>query len=84
MKKEWFITEYEEKTYLHNKILLPYTFTGEKQDHDHCELCWAKFSPAPDDCHGGYYEPESKIPICTDCYSSLSSLFGWKVNTPNS
>ena len=78
MRREWYIEEYEEKIYLHDKILLPLQYHGESEDdHEHCELCWAKISKYSDDFQEGYYEPLSKSWICPDCYRDFSHLFGW-------
>ena len=80
MSNEWYFVEYEEKTYLHNKVLSPETFLGEeKYDHTHCELCWATLSKYPCDFQNGYYEPISKSWICPNCYNEFAPLFGWTV-----
>lgn len=79
MSKEWYISEYEQKTYLHNKVLSFQNFLCTKGDHNHCELCWARFSDHPSDLQNGYYEPLSKSWICSDCYNDFATLFGWSV-----
>ena len=80
MSKEWYLLEYEDKTYLHNRVLVfrenPCT-PGHLNDHEHCELCWDRFGPLTDDLKKGYYEPISRSWICPNCFSSFSSLFGW-------
>lgn len=81
MSKEWYLEEYEKKTYLHNKELTIFEYPHEEGTHDHCELCWARFSIYPCDLQNGYYEPSSKSLICPKCYNSFSSLFGWRVKT---
>ena len=77
MYDTWQLEEYEEKGYLHDKVLLPKEYLGKLPDHEHCELCWARFSESEDDLHSGYYEDESESWICPKCYSELKSLFGW-------
>lgn len=77
MSNNWYLREYEEKTYLHKKKLIVKPFLGPKGAHDHCELCWARFSNNPGDLQNGYYEPISKSWICADCYNELESLFEW-------
>lgn len=77
MDVEWYIREYEEKTYLHNKELYFQHFPCEEGNHDHCELCWARFSKYSTDFKIGYYEPLSKSWLCPDCYNELKSLFQW-------
>jgi len=79
MSKEWYLYAYMHKEYLHNKVLLFRPFTCDEGDHDHCEVCWARFSRHPSDLQGGYYEPLSDSWICPDCYNELSSKFGWSV-----
>jgi hypothetical protein len=79
MDNGWYLLEYENKTYLHNKMLLNIPFLASDGTHDHCELCWARFSKHPIDFKNGYYEPKSKSWICPDCYRELAPLFGWTV-----
>lgn len=79
MNKEWYLLEYERKTYLHNKVLSPRVFPCLDEMHDHCELCWARFSKHLDDLQNGYFEPTSKSWICPECYINYASLFGWTV-----
>lgn len=76
MDEEWYMWSYRAKTYLHNKILelRPY----ESEDHDHCEICWARFSKHPDDMQNGYYEMSSNSWVCVDCYKSFKDLFRWE------
>lgn len=80
MSKEWYLSVYSDKPYLHNKVLSLCTYPCTEGMHDHCELCWARFSKAPDDLHSGYFEPHSKSWICADCYNELAHLFGWTDN----
>ena len=79
MTKAWYLEEYEEKTYLHNKMLRIQDYTEALPDHDHCELCWARFSEYPEDHHRGYFEAQSNSWICNDCFQGLATLFGWHV-----
>lgn len=79
MSNEWYLVEYERKTYLHKKVLSFKAFPGLEGEHDHCELCWARFSKYPGDLQNGYFEPLSKSWICADCYNELAPLFGWTV-----
>lgn len=77
MDKEWYLLEYENKTYLHNKVLIPKRYSDGFGGHAQCELCWARFSGSKDDLKNGYYEPASRSWICPECYSDFASLFGW-------
>ena len=79
--KEWYMEEYEEKTYLHNKELVVQRFPDIDGEHDHCELCWNRFSKYPGDLHEGYYEPDSKSWICGECFKQFHELFGWTIGT---
>ena len=54
-------------------------YSKEKGEHDHCELCWARFSNYSEDLHSGYYEKESKSWICPECYEAAATLFSWTV-----
>lgn len=84
MEKPWYIEEYEEKDYLHNKELQYKEFIGEdKNDHEHCELCWHRISNLKDDSHNGYYEELSKSWICDECFNDFKDLFGWSVRSEN-
>ena len=79
MTKAWYLEEYEEKTYLHNKVLYIRDYTEELPEHDHCELCWARFSKSPGDHCTGYFEEQSNSWICNNCFQELAKLFGWQV-----
>lgn len=79
MKKEWYVLEYERKPYLRNKTLAFLNFPCRPNHHDHCELCWSRFSQHPTDQHAGYYDAEDKIWICEDCFTKFQDLFGWIV-----
>ena len=77
MKKEWYIIEYEQKTYLHNKTLLKKIF-DKSGDHRHCELCWNRISVEVDDANFGYYDCDSGSWICETCFGDFKELFNWK------
>ena len=77
MYDKWQFEEYEEKSYLHNKVLLFKEYEEKLPNHEHCELCWARFSDYEDDLHSGYYEEDSQSWICSECYHTLGDLFGW-------
>jgi len=79
METPWYLIEYEEKEYLHNKNLQLKAFNCELDEHQHCELCWDRFSKAVNDLHFGYYESCSKSWICETCYNDFKDLFQWKV-----
>ena len=83
MAKEWYLLEYEQKTYLHKKELIAKSYPGTEGMHDHCELCWSRFSKYFEDLQSGYYESQSQSWICPDCYSKYASLFEWTIASAN-
>lgn len=76
---EWIEWDYQSKPYLHDRKLQKRQFTCPTIEHDHCELCWARFSSYPEDLHEGYFEPNSKSWICGDCFERCKERFGWTV-----
>ena len=50
-------------------------------DHDHCELCWAKFmvEDYPDVLHQGCATTDDYHWICEKCFDDFKDLFGWTV-----
>lgn len=84
MEKPWYMYEYEHKPYLHNKTLryMVYPDTGIRGDHDHCEVCWTRFSIYEGDEHSGFYEEDRCRWICKECYNDFKDLFGWKLENP--
>ncbi|MBQ7362817.1 MAG: hypothetical protein IJW48_00030 [Clostridia bacterium] len=79
MKKSWYLEEYEEKDYLHNKKLQLKSVLLKKEEHYHCELCWNRLSSCVGDLQIGYYESLSKSWICETCYQEFKDLFGWSI-----
>lgn len=79
MKKPWYIIEYEQKEYLRDKRLQLREFVCNSDQHEHCEICWARFGMHPEDLHFGYYESHSKSWICNTCYNDFKDLFKWVI-----
>ena len=79
MEKPWYIEEYEEKDYLHDRKLQHREYLDKLPNHEHCELCWNRFSEYEEDLQSGYYEIESKSWICKNCYDNFKELFRWKL-----
>ena len=77
MKKPWYIIAYEDNEHLHNKRLQLRKYACQSDQHEHCELCWARFSMHPNDLQSGYYEPDSQSWICATCYFDHKDLFQW-------
>jgi len=55
------------------------------RDHDHCELCWAKFMVEgnPDSLHEGYSTEDEYRWICKTCFTDFRVMFGWQVVVSN-
>ena len=79
MEKPWYILEFEEKEYLHNRKLFKKDIDFEKGDHRHCEICWDRLSCSKSDLNCGYYEEKSQSWICEECFNNFKSLFKWSV-----
>lgn len=52
-----------------------------RNDHDHCDICWAKFAEFEDCLHEGYCTPDSYYWICPECFSEFKERFGWKLQS---
>lgn len=55
-----------------------------RNDHEHCEFCWAKFSEYPDDLHEGYFTIAGvnflqARWICETCFDDFKEMFEWTV-----
>ncbi len=75
---EW--TEWEKvaKQYLFDAVLTRMEYPAEIAGHDHCELCWARFSNSPDDLQEGYYDKTNACWICDHCYTLFRKIFNWQ------
>ena len=60
MANEWYLSEYQNKTYLHNKALSFRQFSSPDNTHRHCELCWARISNQETDHQRAYFEQMSR------------------------
>lgn len=53
---------------------------SEKGDHDHCNLCGAKFSERENDLHYGYVAKDNDdVWICEECYKDYHDSHHWVV-----
>ena len=50
-----------------------------KNDHDHCEFCWNKFSYYADCLHTGYSTEDRESWICEVCFEDFKERFQWRV-----
>jgi hypothetical protein len=59
----------------------PYAPANPKNDHDHCEFCFAKFMVAdlPGVLHEGYTTADRYYWICVPCFDDFADLFEWQV-----
>lgn len=78
MKQAWYDFEYQRKPYLHGLKFRRLAFDPEENGHEHCELCWDRFSAAESDLQDGYYADSKKVWICPDCFQQHRNLFGWE------
>jgi hypothetical protein len=80
---DWRLTNQER--YLKGVTLVwhPYAPARRKNDHDHCEFCWAKFmqTAQPETLQEGYSTPDRERWICKGCFDDFVDLFSWKVNS---
>ena len=51
-----------------------YRSTSPTWDHDHCEFCWAKFTPdpQPETLHAGYATLDGYHWICAQCFADFA------------
>jgi len=72
-----------QERYLAGAILVPkkYADRSTKEDHDHCEFCWAKFSDAiPGSLTDGYTTVDEYRWICDNCNNDFKEQFKWKLS----
>jgi hypothetical protein len=53
-----------------------------KDDHDHCAICWAKFSKLglPDGLRIGWCTADGREWVCQQCVDDFKSRFQWTLN----
>lgn len=78
MNEPWYEAEFRRKPYLHNLELTYTPLQFPQGEHDHCELCWARFSDAPEDLQEYFQTSDGKVRICRECVNNYADLFGWK------
>jgi hypothetical protein len=80
---DWRLTN--QQRYLKGATLVwhAYAPARPKNDHDHCEFCWAKFmqTAQPETLQEGYSTPDRERWICKGCFDDFVDLFGWKVTS---
>lgn len=79
---DWRLSGHQD--YLHGLTLVRRRYRPTAtNDHDHCELCFAKFRDAalPDVLRQGYSTPDGYRWICDTCFSDLREHFGWNLRS---
>ena len=76
-KNDWRLTGQEK--YLKGKKLIfaKWHPRNDRNDHDHCEFCWAKFGDFPDALHEGYTTEDMYPWVCPECYEDFKMDFEW-------
>lgn len=59
-------------------IFCKFTPDGESE-HEHCNMCGAKFSINPGDLHIGYRTDDSIGWVCPECYDYYKDEYDWTV-----
>ena len=57
----------------------PWKPADPRNDHDHCEFCWAKFADYDGCLHAGYATDDLYYWICNECFHDFKERFQWKV-----
>jgi hypothetical protein len=71
--------------YLKGVTLSLRTYRGSEAnprwDHDHCEVCWAKFmvEDQPNALREGYCTADEYRWVCAVCFDDFKEHFGWKL-----
>jgi hypothetical protein len=59
--------------------------TRPQWDHDHCELCLAKFGDKrlPDALHDGFTTEDEYRWICETCFNDFRGFYDWRLRDSN-
>ena len=78
---DWRLTNQER--YLKGVTLVWHSYSpaSPKNDHDHCEFCFAKFMKieGPDILNIGFSTVDRGRWICKSCYEDFADLFAWEI-----
>ena len=79
MDNDWRLNGQE--AYLQREKLVKVDFRKlqDKNDHDHCAFCWARFSNLEDDLYQGYMTLDGNHIICDECFQDFKRRFKWRV-----
>jgi hypothetical protein len=72
--------------YLHGLTLYwrAWTETRPGWDHDHCEMCFAKFASVDEDAETlrhGYTTSDEYRWICEECFADFREHYDWRIGT---
>lgn len=78
MQDDWRLTG--QMNYLYRAALKKADFKKtERNDHEHCEFCWAKFAEMEDCLKSGYCTPDGYRWICDECFQDFQEQFEWEL-----
>jgi hypothetical protein len=80
---DWRLTNQERYLKGVKLVWQAYAPANPKNDHDHCEFCFAKFMQMdhPETLQEGYSTPDRQRWICKECFNDFIDLFSWKVTS---
>ncbi len=76
MENDWRLSnqdKYLREVKLHKAVFVKTV----KNDHAHCEFCWAKFSEYAGDLREGYATTDEYRWICPECFQDYKDRFQW-------
>ena len=76
---DWRLTN-QSKYLLGKNLKKAYFPHDSKNDHEHCEFCWAKFGINEECLSHGYTTIDGYHWICEQCFLDFKYLFNWKVD----
>lgn len=78
MHNDWRLTN--QMNYLYRVPLKREQFKQtERNDYEHCECCWAKFSETEDCLKSGYCTMDRYRWICDECFRDFQKQFEWEL-----
>ena len=78
-RDDWRLQGQEEYLSGRELMLSKHIPANDKNDHDHCEFCWAKFAQIEGDLHEGYCTIDRHSWICETCFNDFKDMFNWTV-----
>ena len=75
MKKPLNVT-YLDGLVFEKKFFVP----NSNNDHEHCVICWDKFSMDCENLHEGYCSLDSMHWLCDECFKKYKTVYGWSLS----